>query len=157
MRRIKDRILQRIIEKIKLSYQNDCKSITIDELESQYRDMPEMQNLTKDERYELIKSKLYPARKRSQKLGIPIRRLWAGGTGFKKYIFGLKPVDINSKEDCAMLEGDLEIDRKKKVGIDLALDERARVALEAKALTGKQVKRFQLIGGKGKKEKILKK
>jgi hypothetical protein len=64
MRRIKDKILQRIIEKIKLSSQNGCKEIIIEDLETQFRDMPQMEGLNREERYGLIKSRIYPARKK---------------------------------------------------------------------------------------------
>ena len=157
MRRTTDRILLRITEKIKLSYYNGCKPITIEDLERQYRDMPEMGGLNRQERFELIKSKIYRARRKTQKLGIPTRRLWEGGPGIRKYVYGLKPIDIENKEDCLMLEGDLDIDRKKRDGFVLALDERAEVAHIAGALKSHQVKRFQLIGGKGKRTKELKK
>jgi len=46
---------------------------------------------------------------------------------------------------------------KKRDGFVLALDEKAEVAQTVGALTAHQVKRFQLIGGKGKKTKILEK
>jgi len=151
MRRLKDRILERIVEKIKLSYHNGCRPVTIEDLESQLRDMPEMQDLNRQEREILIKSKLYKARRKTQKLDIPVRRLWRN-----RFVIGLKPVDIKDKEDRAMLEGDLDIDKKKRDGFIYALEERIDVAHAAGALTSRTVKRFQLIGGRGKKEKKLK-
>ena len=51
MRTPKDRILQRIVEKIKLSSQNGCKEIIIEDLETQFRDMPQMLGLNHEERY----------------------------------------------------------------------------------------------------------
>ncbi len=152
MRRIKDKILQRIIEKIKLSSQNGCKEIIIEDLETQFRDMPQMEDLNREERYGLIKSRIYPARKKTQRLGISTRRIWRG-----RAVYGLKPVDKNDEIDCKLLEGDLVIDMKKRDGFVLALDERAEVAQTVGALTAHQVKRFQLIGGEGKKTKILEK
>lgn len=152
MRRIKDRILQKIVEKIKHSSENGRRDITIEDLESQFRYMAEMEDLNREERYDLIKSKLYRARKRVQKLMIPIRRLWRGGAGIRKEVYGLKVVKVDDKEDCLLLEGDLEIDKNKRDGFIAALDERVDVAQEAKALTSHQVKRFQLIGGEGKKK-----
>lgn len=157
MRRTKDKILQRIIEKIKLSYQNGCKPIIIEDLESQFRDMTQMEGLNRQERYDLIKSKIYPARKKTERFGIPTRRLVRGGYGIRRHIYGLKPVDKNDEIDCKLLEGDLVIDMKKRDGFARALDERAEVAQTAGALTAHQVKRFQLIGGEGKKTKILEK
>lgn len=152
MTRTTDRILQKIIERIKYTSQNGRKPITIEDLESQFRFMPEMEGLNREDRYALIKSKLYRARKKSQRFRIPIRRLWRGGTGIRREVYGLKVVDTGSKEDCLMLDGDLEIDKKKRDGFAIALDERVDIAEETGALTSHQVKRFQLIGGEGKKK-----
>ena len=152
MRTPKDRILQRIVEKIKLSSQNGCKEILIEDLDTQFRDMPQILGLNHEERYKFIKSRLYSARRKTQNLGISILRLWRG-----REIRGLKPVDINDEYDLARLEGDLDIDRKKRDGFISALDDRVEVAQVAGALTNRQVKRYQLIGGERKKIKLLRK
>ena len=152
----RDLLLEQILIKIRATARNGFREVFWDDLQNQYRDMEVMEGLNRQQRLDLIKSKGYKARKRLQREGYPVIRIWHGDPGIGNHVIGLQVCD-GSLDATNRLKGDLDIDMAKRDGIILALDERTDVAQVAGVLTRGEIKRYQLIGGKGKKIKKIKK
>ena len=152
----RDLLKEQMLTKFRASTRNGCREILWDDLQNQYRDMEVMEGLTRQERIVLIKSKEYTLRKKLQREGYPYIRIWAGDPKIGNYTIGGQICD-GSLDATNRLKGDLDIDRVRRDGVVLALDERAEVAKVASVLTRGEVKRYQLIGGKEKRTKLIKK
>jgi len=152
----RDLLFEQMLTKFRASTRNGCREIFWDDLQNQYRDMEIMEGLTQDERVALIKSREYRLRKKLQKEGYPYIRIWAGNPGIGNYTIGGQICD-GSLDATYRLKGDLDIDVTRRDGVILALDERTEVAQTADVLTRGEVKRYQLIGGKEKRTKLIKK
>lgn len=152
----RDSLLEQMLIKFRATARNGHREILWDELQNQYRDMEVMEGLNRQQRLDLVKSKGYKARKRLQREEYSIIRIWAGDPGIGNHVIGLQICD-GSADATNRLKGDLDIDKAKRDGVVLALDERAEVAKTAGVLTRGEVKRYQLIGGEGKRTKLIKK
>jgi len=155
MRRSPDRIIQKIYEKLIYSSKNGCNPITDHDCEAQFRDMPEMEGLNREERYTLIRKKFLPARKKAQREDkTPVYRLWGSEPGLRNFVRGLQVWD-GSEEMKILYDEDRLIDKRKAEGVIVSYNERHEIAHIAGALTRGEYKRYQLFGGEGKKIKKL--
>jgi len=152
----KNLVQEQMVLKFRLSARDGCRVILFDDMQNQFRRMEVMEGKSRQERIELIKKNEYRVRKRLQREGFPYIRIWASDAQFQNFTIGGQICD-GSEDAKNRLKGDLEIDRKKRDGVVLALDERANVAEVAGVLTRGEVKRYQLIGGKEKRTKLIKK